>query len=77
MTEIMTCPGCTAELEPGYAELKGTFSDALTHGLSHLILTFSGPDITDLDVLKPSQRGRAGFCESCGLVVVTQEPWIP
>lgn len=73
----MTCPGCAADLEPGYVELRGTSFDTLTHGMSYLVLTFSGPDLTDLDVLKPSERGRSGFCASCGLVIVTQEPWIP
>jgi hypothetical protein len=73
----MICPGCPGEIEPGYAELRGTFSDAMTHGWSHLILTFSGPEITELNILKPSERGRAGFCPSCGLVVITHEPWIP
>lgn len=74
---MTVCPGCTKDLESGYAELKEKLSDTLTYGLSHLVLTFSGPDAFELDVLKPAERLRAAFCGNCGVIVIAQEPWIP
>jgi hypothetical protein len=73
----MMCPACETPLENGYVELEETALDFLAHGLSYLVMVFSGRELTDLDVLTPGRRLRAGVCGRCGAIVITQELWTP
>jgi hypothetical protein len=73
---MRVCPGCESRLEDGYVELKEKLLDTLAYGLSYLILVFNGRGLGELDVLKPAERLRAGLCSRCGVIVISQEPWI-
>jgi hypothetical protein len=70
------CPFCRTVLERGYLELKSSLLSFLGYGWSYLILTFTGNDGYELEIVKPTERTVTFLCPSCSAAVITNEPWI-
>lgn len=66
----MKCPKCLNELEPGMAEIQGSFVGLILIGLSHQTLKFRPREGDEKRLLRPYDAVVAYRCETCDLTVL-------